>query len=176
MTTRTEATGSATLEARVNEAQRRASMIVMAIIVSIVMYTAVALFVNSSRSPAGLTDQTRITLYAAAAFLALGSIFFRRTQMGRTRLEVVAGLRGISGLLKHFFRVTIVSVAMADLIGLLALVAGFLGGDPNDVARFGVVAIAVALYNYPRRRAWLRALQYFAENVPGVDDGFRIHD
>jgi hypothetical protein len=169
VTTHTEATGSAILEARVSDAQRRASMIVMAIIVSIVMYAAVALFVNRSRQFIGLTEQTRITLYAAAAFLALGSIFFRRTQMGRTRLEVVAGLRGISGLLKHFFRVTIVSVAMADLIGLLALIAGFLGGDQNDVARFGVVAIAVALYNYPRRRAWLRAAQYFAESMPGID-------
>ena len=170
MTTRTEATGNATLEARVGEAQRRAGMIVMAIIVSIVMYVAIALFLNSSRQPQGLTDQTRITLYAAAAFLALGSIFYRRTQMGRTRLEVVAGLRGIAGLLKHFFRVTLVSIAMADLIGLLSLLASFFGGDQNDVARFGVVAIAVALYNYPRRRAWLRAAEYFAESVPGIDE------
>ena len=95
MSSRTEASGQATLEARVSEAQRRAGMIVMAIIVSI---------------------------------------------------------------------------AMADLIGLLALLAGFFGGDQNDVARFGVVAIAVALYNYPRLRSWQRAAEYFAETVPGSND------
>ncbi|MFL6277065.1 MAG: hypothetical protein ACJ74G_17920 [Blastocatellia bacterium] len=170
MSSRTEASGQATLEARVSEAQRRAGMIVMAIIVSIVMYVAIALYIAGSRQSPGLTEQTRIGFYAAAAFLALGSIFFRRTQMGRTRLEVVAGLRGISGLLKHFFRVTIVSIAMADLIGLLALFAGFFGGDQNDVARFGVVAIAVALYNYPRLRSWQQAAEYFAEAVPGSDE------
>src|SRR5205085_5917747 len=139
MTTRAEETQTVALEARVAEAQRKASMIVMAITASIVLYVAIALYVVSLRRPTDLSEQTRIGFYAAAAFLALGSIFYRRTQMGRTRLEVVAGLRGIDGLLKHFFQVTILSVTMADLIGVLALLASCFGADQNDVARFGVV-------------------------------------
>ena len=169
MTTRAEETQTAALEARVAEAQRKASMIVMAITASIVLYVAIAFYIVSLRQPSGLTEQTRIGFYAAAAFLAFGSIFYRRTQMGRTRLEVVAGLRGIEGLLKHFFQVTVVSVAMADLIGVLALLASFFGADQNDVVRFGVVAIAFALYAYPRRRAWQQAAAYFAETMPGID-------
>jgi uncharacterized membrane protein len=169
VTTRAQETQTATLEARVAEAQRKASMIVMAITASIVLYVAIALYVVSLRQPPGLTEQTRIGFYAAAAFLAFGSIFYRRTQMGRTRLEVVAGLRGIEGLLKHFFQVTVVSVAMADMIGVVALLAGFFGADQNDVVRFGVVAIAVALYNYPRRRSWQQAAAYFAETMPGIE-------
>jgi hypothetical protein len=162
--TRTDA-----LEARVAEAQRKASMIVLAITASIVLYVAIALYVVSLRQPRGLTDQTRISFYVAATFLALGSIFYRRAQMRRIRLEVVTGLRGITGLLKHFFQVTVVSVAMADLIGVLALVVGFSGGDQNDVVRFGVVALAVALYNYPRRRSWQQAAAYFVETMPGIE-------
>jgi hypothetical protein len=169
VTTHAAETMDAALEARVTTAHRRAGMIVMAIGGSIVLYVAIALYLVSLRQPAGLAEQKRIGFYAVAAFLALGSIFYRRTQMGRTRLEVVAGLRGIRGLLNHFFQVTIVSVAMADLIGLLALVASFVGGDQNDVVRFGVVGVAIALYTYPRRRAWQQAAAYFAETMPGIE-------
>jgi hypothetical protein len=169
VTTHAGETKTAALEARVAEAQRKASMIVLAITASIVLYIAIALYVVSLRPPRGLSDQTRIGFYVAATFLALGSIFYRRAQMRRIRLEVVTGLRGIQGLLKHFFQVTVVCVAMADLIGVLALVVSFSGGDPNDVVRFGVVAIAVALYNYPRRRSWQQAAAYFAETLPGIE-------
>lgn len=157
------------IAARVADKHRKASLMVLAIAASVVLYAAVALYLISLKTPRGLSDQTRIGFYAAAAFLALGSIFYRRAQMGRTRLEVVAGLRGIEGLLSHFFQVTVVSVAMADAIGLLALLVSFFGGDPNDVVRFGVVAIAVALYNYPRRRSWQQAASYFAQTMPGIE-------
>jgi hypothetical protein len=157
------------LEARVAGAQRRASMIVLAIAASIVLYIAIGLYVVGLRQPHGLTEQTRLGFYVAATFLALGSIFYRRAQMRRIRLEVVTGLRGIEGLLKHFFQVTVVSVAMADLIGVLALLVGFFGGDQNDVVRFGVVALAVALYTYPRRRSWQQAAAYFVETMPGIE-------
>jgi hypothetical protein len=162
-------TATDALAARVAEAHRRASMIVMAIAASIVLYVAIALYMVSLRQPHGLTEQTRYGFYIVATFLALGSIFYRRAQMRRIRLEVVTGLRGINGLLKHFFQVTIVSVAMADMIGLLALLVSFMGGDQNDVVRFGVVAIAVALYTYPRRRAWQQAAAYFIETMPGIE-------
>jgi F0F1-type ATP synthase membrane subunit c/vacuolar-type H+-ATPase subunit K len=159
-----------TLDARVGETHRRASFIVTAIITSILLYVVIALYIVSRPLSQGFSDQTRISFYAAATFLALGSIFYRRAQMRRMRLEVVTGLRGINGLLKHFFQVTIVCVAMADLIGLLALVVSFVGGDRSDVVRFGVVAIAVALFTYPRRRSWQQAADYFTDQMPGIDE------
>src|SRR5205085_5140516 len=157
------------LEARVAEAHRKASILVMALAASVVLYAAIALYVISQRPARGLTEQTRYGFYFAATFLAFGSIFYRRTQMRRIRLEVVAGLRGVAGLLRHFFIVTLVSAAMAEAIGLLGLVVSFLGGDQNDVARFAVVAIAIVLYSYPRRRAWQQAAAYVAETMPGIE-------
>jgi len=158
-----------TLDARVGETHRRASFIVTGIITSILVYVVIALFVISRQPAREFSTQTRISFYAAAAFLAFGSIFYRRAQMRRIRLEVVTGLRGITGLLKHFFQVTLVSVAMADLIGVLALVVSFSGGDRGMVLRIGVVAIAVALFAYPRRRSWQQAAEYFAETMPGIE-------
>lgn len=169
MSTHTGEPETATIEARVAEAQRRASLLVMAIAGSIVLYVAIALYLVSLRQPRSLTEQTRYGFYIAATFLAFGSIFYRRAQMRRIRLEVVTGLRGIKGLLKHFFQVTVVSLAMADLIGILALLVSVLGGNQNDIVRFGVVAIAVALYTYPRRRSWQQAAEYFAETMPGIE-------
>ena len=58
---------------------------------------------------------------------------------------------------------------MADLIGVLALLVSFSDGAPNEIVRFDVVAIAVALYNYPRRRSWQQAAAYFAETMPGIE-------
>jgi hypothetical protein len=143
---------------------------VMAIITSILLYVVIALYIVSRPASFGFSEQTRISFYAAATFLALGSIFYRRAQMRRMRLEVVTGLRGISGLLNHFFQVTVASAAMADLIGVLALVVSFFGADKGDVVRFGVVAVAVALFTYPRRRSWQQAADYFAETMPGIEE------
>jgi len=169
VSTRTGENQTAALEATVAEAQRRASLLVMAMAASIVLYVAIALYVVSLHQPRGLTEQMRYGFYIAATFLAFGAIFYRRAQMRRIRLEVVTGLRGIKGLLKHFFQVTVVSVAMAEAIGLMALLVSLLGGDQNDIVRFGVVAIAVALYTYPSRRSWQQAALYFAETMPGIE-------
>jgi hypothetical protein len=169
VTIKAGATTTASLEARVAEAHRRASLILMVIAASIVLYIAIALYVISLRQPRGLTQQTFLGFYAAAAFLAFGSIFYRRAQMRRIRLEVVAGLRGINGLVKHFFQVTVVTLAMADVIGLLALLVSFFGGDHNDIVRLGVVAIVIALFAYPRRQSWQQAVAYFAATMPGID-------
>ena len=53
----------------------------------------------------------------------------------------------------------------------LALVVAFFGGDKNDVIRLGVVALAVSLYNYPRRSAWQRAVDYFSAANAGSGEG-----
>jgi hypothetical protein len=38
------------------------------------------------------------------------------------------------------------------------------------VLRLGVVAVAVTLFAYPRRRSWQQAAEYFAERMPGIDE------
>ncbi len=47
--------------------------------------------------------------------------------MRRLRLEAVAALRGVDGLIKHFLQVTLVSAALAELIGILAVVISLSG-------------------------------------------------
>jgi hypothetical protein len=87
------------------------------------------------------------------------------------KLEVVAGTRGVEGLIKHLLNATMLTAAIAEVIGVLALAVAFFGGDQNDVIRLGVVALAVSLYNYPRRSAWQRAVDYFSATSAGTGEG-----
>lgn len=146
---------------QVAAAHRTALTLVLALAMSIVVYTGVGLLIVNLRGAAPQT-QPPYSFYAAAAVLAIGSILIRRAQLHRMKLETVAATRGVEGLIKHLLNATILAAAIAEVIGVLALVAAFFGGDQSDVARLGVVAIAVSLYNYPRRSAWRRAVDYFA--------------
>jgi len=149
---------------------RTALTLVLALTMSIVVYTGVGLLILSLR---GTQIQAHLpyAFYAAAAVLAIGSLLVRRAQLHRMKLEGVAATRGAEGLIKHLLNTTILSAAIAEVIGVLALLVAFFGGDQNDVIRLGVVALAVSLYNYPRRSAWQRAVDYFTGTKASAGEG-----
>jgi hypothetical protein len=137
---------------------------------SIVVYTGAGLLILSLR---GSRTQAELpyTFYGAAAVLAIGSILLRRAQLHRMKLEVVAGTRGVDGLIKHLLNATILAAAIAEAIGILALIVVFFGGVQGDVIRLGVVALAVSLYNYPRLSSWQRVVDYFSDTRAGAGKG-----
>jgi hypothetical protein len=149
---------------------RTALTLVLALTMSIVVYTGVGLLVLSLRGTQ-IQAQLPYAFYAAAAVLAIGSLLVRRVQLHRMKLEGVAATRGVEGLIKHLLNTTILSAAIAEIIGVLALLVAFFGGDQNDVIRLGVVALAVSLYNYPRRSAWQRAVDYFTGTKASAGEG-----
>lgn len=155
---------------RVAAAHRTALTLVLALAMSIVIYAGVGLLILNMR---GTSPQAELpyTFYAAAAVLAIGSILLRRAQLHRMKLEVVVGTRGVEGLIKHLLNATILAAAVAEVIGALALAVAFFGGSQSDVIRLGVVALAVSLYNYPRRTTWQRAVDYFSATKAGTGEG-----
>jgi hypothetical protein len=151
-------------------AHRTALTLVLALAMSIVIYAGVGLLILNLRG-SSTQAQPPYSFYAAAAVLAIGSIVLRRAQLHRMKLEAVAATRGIEGLIKHLLNATIIAAALAEVIGVLALVVAFFGGDRGDVIRLGVVAMAVSLYNYPSRSAWQRAVDYFSATSASVSEG-----
>jgi hypothetical protein len=141
----------------------------MAFALSIVVYTGVGLMILNMRGP-GVQAELPYPFYAAAAALAIGSIVLRRAQLHRMKLEFVAGTRGVDGLIKHLVNTTILASALADVIGVLALVVAFFGGDQSDVIRLGLVALVISLFNYPRRSAWQRVVDYFAATTANASE------
>ncbi|MFY9553942.1 MAG: hypothetical protein WAV47_04390 [Blastocatellia bacterium] len=163
-----QATQTESLNGRVAAAHKTALILVLAFAMSLLIYAGVGLMILSLRTSTVQADPP-YAFYIGAAVLAVGSILLRRAQLHRARLEAVASKRGVEGLIKHLLNTTLIAAAIAEAIGVLALLVAFFGGDQSDVIRLGVVALAVSLYNYPRRSAWQRAVDYFsAENAsPG---------
>lgn len=156
-------------DSRVAAAHRFALILMLAFSMSIVVYTGVGVLILNTRG-ASTSAQLPYPFYAAAAVLAIGSIVIRRAQLHRMKLEVVATTRGVEGLIKHLLNTTILTCAIAEVIGVLALVVPFFGGDQNDVIRLGGVALVISLYNYPRRAAWQRAVNYFAATTASAGE------
>lgn len=155
----------ASLHAQVAAAHRTALILVCALAMSIIIMAGAAYLVLNVRRNSRV--EPPYAFYAAAAVLAIGSIVIRRAQLHRVKLEVVAATRGVDGLIKHLVTSTILTAAIAETIGLIALIVAFFGGDQNDVIRLAVVALAISAYNYPRRSAWQRAADYFFATLPG---------
>ncbi|HSB09566.1 MAG TPA: hypothetical protein VLM38_08785 [Blastocatellia bacterium] len=153
---------------RVAAAHRTAVVLVTAFTLSIVVYAGVGVLILKTRG-AGWQAELPYAFYAAAAALAIGSIVVRRAQLHRMRLEIVATTRGVDGLIKHLLNATIIAAAIAEVIGVLALVVAFFGGTQSDVVRLGAVALVISLYNYPRRSAWQRAVDYFTATLPASE-------
>lgn len=161
---------AAALNSQVAAAHRTARIIVLTLSMSIGIYMSVGVLILNLRWSKAQA-QLPYAFYGAAAALAIGSILLRRAQLHRMKLEAVAVTRGVEGLIKHLLNSTIIAAAIAEVIGVLALVVAFFGGDQNDVIRLSVVGLAVSLYNYPRRSAWVRAVYYFAAATPNTGAG-----
>jgi hypothetical protein len=152
---------------RVAAAHRTARLVVIFMAVSVIVYTVIGLVVVSSSEGSVEQPSWLKGFYVVALFLALGSVAIRRTQLRWLRLQAVAGLRGAEGLVAHFARVTIISAALAEAIGILGLLSSFFGGGQRDVLTFGIISLLVLLFSYPRRAAWEQTANYFASNAPG---------
>lgn len=149
---------------RVAAIHRKSLIIVLAMAASTVFYVIIGLTIV----PVAAVEppQKRMPFLVAALLLAFASLVVRRVQFGRGRLEWVAQKRGVEALIKHFFTTTILASALAEAIGVLGLLIGFLGGSQMEVVSLGVIAFTMTLSNYPRRAAWERVVDHFAATLP----------
>lgn len=102
-------------------------------------------------------------LRIAILFFGLGAIALRRTRFAAMRLQDIAGLRGISGLLKTLQGTTVQVAMLALAIALMGFIGTILTNNEYEMLRAGLVAIAVLLYCYPRRSAWQRVVRGISE-------------
>ena len=149
------------MQSQVAAIHRKAQTIVLALLVSVLILTALGYWLGGS-STVTRTGRMPIAFIVGVIFLALGSMALRRTQFRQLRLQAVGEARGVGGLLKHLFKVTVISAALAEAIGMLALLVGVLTGEQFYALVFGVVAVVVLLSSYPFRLDWERAAEYFA--------------
>jgi hypothetical protein len=154
----------------VEAAHRIGLIVVVAVMLSIAASMVAGLIVLNSNGPSE-GSATRVPIYVAALFIALGSVALRRSQMRWLRLATVAEVRGAEGLVRHLLNTTIVLAALAELIGLLGLVLCFTGGGVRDVLIIAAVALLIVLPVFPRRKVWEKAVADLAPEVSEPESG-----
>jgi hypothetical protein len=100
------------------------------------------------------SQTTIVTLWIVLLFLALCSIAYRRAKFNPMRLQDIAALRGLSGLLTTLQRTTVIIALVGVAVAVIGLVITRMTEDWHDMLRAAAVALAVVGYAYPRRRAW----------------------
>jgi membrane protein YdbS with pleckstrin-like domain len=99
--------------------------------------------------------------------LGLGAVVWRRTKFQTMRLQDIAGLAGVSGLLKTLEKTTIQLALLGAAIASIGFVATLMTGNERYTYWAGAIAVIVIVYCYPTKQSWLRAMYRFTEKPVG---------
>ena len=114
------------------------------------------------------TERPNPSLYFAVRLIilmfALGAIAWRRTKFQPMRLQDIAGLAGVTGLLKTLEKTTIQIALFGAATAATGFIATLMTGDEGYTYLASSVAVIVFIYCYPTKSSWLRALYRFTES------------
>jgi hypothetical protein len=101
--------------------------------------------------------------------LGLGAVVWRRTKFQTVRLQAIAGLAGVQGVLKTLEKTTVQLALLGAAIALAGFVTTLLTGNPWQTYRASAIAVVVFIYCYPTKTSWLRTLYRFTEKSVTTD-------
>jgi len=145
-------------EDELDSRHRTAAMVVVAMLVLTFALVGIAFAARNFLSRPGSQTQ-RVLLNVLILICGLGAFPLRRTRFAAMRLQDIAALRGLSGLLATLQGTTIQIAFIGGAIALMGFILAMLTGEPWDMLRAGGVALVVLLYCYPRKSAWQRVVQ-----------------
>jgi hypothetical protein len=93
--------------------------------------------------------------------LGMGAVAWRRTKFAPARLQDIAGLSGVSGLVRTFEKTTIQLAILAAGIAVIGFVATLMTGQEFYTYRAAAVAILVLVYSYPTKSSWIRGIERY---------------
>ena len=96
--------------------------------------------------------------------LGLGAVAWRRTKFQAMRLQDIAGLAGVTGLLQTLEKTTMQLALLGAAIALVGFIATLVAGNERYTYWSSAIAVVVFVYCYPTRSSWLRTLYRFTEN------------
>jgi hypothetical protein len=133
-------------------------MVVAAMLLVTVSLIAASLLASESLHRPG-DPSLAMALWIAILIFGLGSFALRRTRFQTMRLQDIAALRGISGLLAALQGTTIQIAFIGGAIALMGFIVMIMTGNKYDMLRAGGVAVIVLLYAYPQRSSWERLVK-----------------
>jgi hypothetical protein len=135
--------------------QRRAALTVIGLLVLTLALVGIAFVARESIYRPG-DPSLAMALWIAVLIFGLGAFVFRRTRFSAMRLQDIAALLGIQGLLATLYGTTVLVAYIGGAISLMGFIITILTGNPYDMLRAGGVAVIVLLYSYPSLTAWKR--------------------
>ena len=135
--------------------QRRGALTVVGLLVLTLALVVIAFVARESIYRPG-DPSLAMALWIAVLIFGLGAFVFRRTRFSAMRLQDIAALHGISGLLATLYGTTVLVAYIGGAISLMGFIITILTGNPYDMLRAGGVAVIVLLYSYPSLTAWKR--------------------
>src|SRR3984893_16199 len=136
---------------------RTATLVVTVFLILDIVLLAIAFFASDRIVRPG-DPRTVMGLWIAILVFGLGAFVVRRTRFAAMRLQDVAAVKGVSGLLKTLQDTTIQVASIGGAIALMGFMITILKGDWTDMLRAGGVAAIVLVYCYPFRSAWQRVV------------------
>jgi len=95
--------------------------------------------------------------------LGLGAVIWRRNKFAPMRLQDIAGLAGVSGLLRTLEKTTIQLALLGAAIAAIGFIATLMTGSEWYAYWGSAIAVIVFIYCYPTKSSWLRAIYRFTE-------------
>jgi hypothetical protein len=132
-------------------------LLIATILLSVVAYLGKPYFRQQANPP--LDIAVRIVILV----LGLGSIVWRRTKFSTLRLQDIASLQGVVGLLSTLEKTTIQIAMLAAAIAGIGFIATLLTGNDLYTYWAGAIAVVVLLYCYPTKSSWLRTVYRFSD-------------
>lgn len=153
---------SAGLQNELARRHRTATLVVAVFLVMDMVLLAITFFAIDRIFRPGDPDRDSkiiMGLWIAVLVFGLGAFIIRRTKFSAMRLQDIAAVKGVSGLLKTLRDTTIHLACLAGAIALMGFVITILSGDWTNMLRAVGVSAIVLVYCFPFRSAWERAVR-----------------
>jgi hypothetical protein len=160
---------SESIQTELARRHRTAAMVVGALLGLTIALIGIAFAASESLHRPG-DPSLAMALWIAILIFGLGSFVLRRTRLQGMRLQDIAALRGLSGLLATLQGTTIQVAFIGGAIALMGFVVMIMTGNKYDMLRAGGVAVIVLLYSYPQRAAWQRVVRAIEQQSGNADE------
>ena len=150
-------------QAEVARRHKAAATTVIALFVSTILLSILAFvsrpYLEEKPPNFPLDYAVRITVL----MLGLGTIIWRRNKFSAMRLQDIAGLQGVSGLVRTLEKTTIQIAVLAEAIATIGFVTTLVTGNQLYTYWSGAIAAVVLVYCYPTKSSWLKTVYRFTD-------------
>jgi hypothetical protein len=148
--------------ARLNRAIMTGRILGLALAMSVVAFILIGTLVSQTAPVRPDLLVVRLPLIGVGFVALVGSILFRRARLAPHRLDVVYLTGGDDGFASYLLATTVVSAALAEVVGIAGLLVGILAGDSRSMNVFCIVALVAIVFSLPNAGRWREAYIYRA--------------